>query len=46
MNVSQSIVSIPFHGDFLDAVKTEDGKIWVSVRRGVRVARVRRYEAT
>jgi P22_AR N-terminal domain len=32
-SVSLSIVSVPFHGDSLDAVQTDDGKILVSIRR-------------
>jgi hypothetical protein len=32
-SVSQSIVSVPFHDDVLDAVQADDGKIFVSIRR-------------
>jgi hypothetical protein len=32
-SVSQSIVPVPFHGDSLDAVQTEDGKILVHFKQ-------------
>lgn len=32
-NVPASVVSVPFHGDTLEAVQTGDGKIMVSIKR-------------